>query len=74
MNLTRMFAILATLLLLAIPNAEARDRYEPTWESLDQRPLPVWFTDAKFGIFIHWGVYSVPSWGAKRKVRGVVLA
>jgi len=36
--------------------------YEPNWESLDTRPTPAWFTDAKFGIFIHWGVYSVPAW------------
>ena len=33
----------------------------PTWESLDQHQTPSWFEDAKFGIFIHWGVYSVPS-------------
>ena len=39
--------------------------YEPTWESIDQRPNPQWFEDAKFGIFVHWGVYSVPSWGPK---------
>jgi len=39
--------------------------YEPTWESLDQRPNPQWFEDGKFGIFIHWGVYSVPSWAPK---------
>jgi alpha-L-fucosidase len=36
--------------------------YQPTWESVDQRPIPAWFGDAKFGIFIHWGVYSVPSY------------
>ncbi|MCX6620229.1 MAG: alpha-L-fucosidase, partial [Acidobacteria bacterium] len=36
--------------------------YQPTWESVDSRPIPGWFTDAKFGIFIHWGVYSVPSY------------
>ena len=36
--------------------------YQPTWESLDKRPLPAWFNEAKFGIFIHWGVYSVPAW------------
>ena len=28
-------------------------------------PIPQWYKDAKFGIFIHWGVYSVPSWGKK---------
>ncbi|MBE0649009.1 MAG: alpha-L-fucosidase [Bacteroidales bacterium] len=36
--------------------------YDTTWESLDSRPIPGWFTDARFGIFIHWGVYSVPAW------------
>ena len=41
--------------------------YQPKWESLDTRPTPQWFLDAKFGIFIHWGVYSVPSWGPKEK-------
>ncbi len=35
--------------------------YEATWESLDSRPLPQWYDDAKIGIFIHWGVFSVPS-------------
>ena len=37
--------------------------YSPTWESLDSRPIPQWFQDAKFGIFLHWGLYSVPAWG-----------
>jgi alpha-L-fucosidase len=36
--------------------------YRATWESIDKRPTPAWFTDAKFGIFIHWGVYSVPAY------------
>ncbi|XP_076804146.1 alpha-L-fucosidase-like [Clavelina lepadiformis] len=35
--------------------------YQPTWDSLDSRPLPAWYDEAKFGIFIHWGVFSVPS-------------
>ena len=35
--------------------------YQPTWESLDSRPLPAWYDDVKLGIFIHWGVFSVPS-------------
>jgi alpha-L-fucosidase len=37
-------------------------KYDSSWESLDSRPIPGWFEDAKFGIFIHWGVYSVPAW------------
>ncbi|XP_014230544.1 alpha-L-fucosidase [Trichogramma pretiosum] len=40
-------------------------KYEPNWNSLDSRPLPSWFDDAKFGIFIHWGVFSVPSFGSE---------
>ena len=36
--------------------------YEPTLESLNRHPLPEWYADAKLGIFIHWGLYSVPGW------------
>lgn len=43
------------------------ERYKASWDSLDKRANPQWFEDAKFGIFIHWGVYSVPSWGEKTK-------
>lgn len=39
--------------------------YQPNWESLDTRPTPQWWKDAKFGIFIHWGVYAVPGWSPK---------
>jgi alpha-L-fucosidase len=38
-------------------------KYQPTWNSLDTRPLPQWYDQVKFGIFMHWGVYSVPSFG-----------
>ncbi|MEV3856339.1 alpha-L-fucosidase [Streptomyces sp. NPDC050095] len=36
--------------------------YQPTEESLSGHQAPYWFHAAKFGIFIHWGVYSVPAW------------
>jgi alpha-L-fucosidase len=36
--------------------------YEPTWESVSTHPLPDWYDDAKLGIFLHWGIYSVPGW------------
>lgn len=45
----------------------AQKQYEANWESIDSRPVPGWFTDAKFGIFIHWGVYSVPAWAPAGK-------
>lgn len=57
---------LLLLLLLTLPcRARRAPRYDPTWESLDSRPLPAWFDQAKFGIFIHWGVFSVPSFGSE---------
>ncbi|MCX4820829.1 alpha-L-fucosidase [Streptomyces sp. NBC_01142] len=36
--------------------------YQPTDASLNTHQAPYWFQDVKFGIFIHWGVYSVPAW------------
>ncbi|WP_189491453.1 alpha-L-fucosidase [Streptomyces antnestii] len=39
--------------------------YEPTLASLNSHPTPGWFNDDKFGIFIHWGAYSVPAWGPR---------
>jgi alpha-L-fucosidase len=53
-----------SLLLLTTPLAAfgQSKQYQADWQSLDQRPVPQWFDDAKFGIFIHWGVYSVPAY------------
>jgi len=59
--------LVAALLGCGLTSLTAQTRYEPKWESLDKRPAPEWFLDAKFGIFIHWGVYSVPSWGPPRQ-------
>ena len=50
-----------TIGALLIAQQETRNDYEPNWESLETHPTPEWFEDGKFGIFIHWGVYSVPS-------------
>jgi alpha-L-fucosidase len=55
------FAIMIFPALTIALQARAQN-YQPTWESLDQRPTPQWFDEAKFGIFIHWGVYSVPAY------------
>uniref|UniRef100_A0A8D0GGJ7 Alpha-L-fucosidase n=1 Tax=Sphenodon punctatus TaxID=8508 RepID=A0A8D0GGJ7_SPHPU len=57
--------ILPLLALLLVPPQGSSARYDPTWESLDSRPLPTWFDEVKFGIFIHWGVFSVPSFGSE---------
>lgn len=54
----------ALLLILLFHRANAQN-FQPNWNSLDQRPVPEWWQDGKFGIFIHWGVYSVPGFTAK---------
>lgn len=40
-------------------------RFQPNWNDLDKRPLPEWYDRAKIGIFLHWGVYAVPSFGSE---------
>ena len=40
-----------------------RSAFEPTWDSLLHYQVPEWILDAKFGIYAHWGVYSVPAFG-----------
>ncbi|MBR4391877.1 MAG: alpha-L-fucosidase [Bacteroidales bacterium] len=53
------------LLSLAFVATSFRAQVLPTWESINQRGYPQWFSDAKLGIFIHWGVYSVPAFASK---------
>jgi alpha-L-fucosidase len=40
-------------------------KFEPNWASLQGYTIPEWYKDAKFGIFIHWGVYAVPAFGSE---------
>ncbi len=53
--------LLIILSFIIIGQSFGQKKYEPNWESIDSRPMPQWYTDAKFGIFIHWGIYSVPA-------------
>lgn len=39
--------------------------FRPDWKSLSNYKIPEWYQDAKFGIFVHWGVYSVPAYGSE---------
>ena len=61
------FVCLAFCLLCVSAKAEetiAQGPYEPEWPSLlSHEEAPEWFRDAKFGIYFHWGVYSVPAFG-----------
>ncbi|KAL8601465.1 hypothetical protein ACOMHN_000407 [Nucella lapillus] len=57
-----MTMIICVLMIFVLTSCSAK-RYEPNWASLDSRPLPAWYDDSKIGIFLHWGVFSVPSYG-----------
>jgi len=46
---------------LSTARLHAQQAYAPTWDSLGKHPDPAWFSDAKFGIYCHWGIYSVPA-------------
>ena len=62
-NGVAMKQICIIILLITSISAFSEDKYESHWTSIDTRETPEWFVDAKFGIFVHWGLYSVPAWG-----------
>ena len=39
--------------------------YEGTWDSVSTHVVPDWYDDAKLGVFVHWGLYSVPGWAPR---------
>lgn len=54
-----------TLFFSIIGDVTVLSAVVPTWDELDARPLPAWYDQAKFGIFIHWGLFSVPAYGSE---------
>ena len=63
------------LLLLMSQCTQVQEAYQPTWESLEKaNPAPEWFKDAKFGIYFHWGVYSVPAFSNEWYPRNMYIA
>ncbi|XP_018566616.1 alpha-L-fucosidase [Anoplophora glabripennis] len=60
-----LLTLTASVLSSTVFTQDDETKYSPTWDSLDDRPLPSWYDEAKFGIFIHWGVFSVPSFGSE---------
>ena len=66
MKIIQSLALTIGLAMVLISCSTKEDReisYQPTWESLKSHPVPEWLQDAKFGIYAHWGVYSVPAFG-----------
>lgn len=48
----------------SVSSPKGTEVFQPNWENIAENyEFPQWFSDAKFGIFIHWGVYAVPAFG-----------
>ena len=59
--------------LAEIDRVIAQGPYQDNWESLGAFQPPQWYRDAKFGIFIHWGIYSVPAFGSEWYSRNMYI-
>ena len=53
--------IVGVMILAGVAGATEQKKYEASWDSLAKYEVPKWYQDAKFGIWPHWGVYSVPA-------------
>ena len=60
--------------LQRVDSVDNEGPFRPDWESLSKYETPEWYRDAKFGIFIHWGVYSVPAFGSEWYPRNMYRA
>lgn len=67
MNLKSIFMACLLAGLLFSSGARAQAPYQATWESLDKHQIPQWYDDAKIGLSMHWGVYSVPAWAPREQ-------
>lgn len=56
---------------LEIKDTVENGPFRAEWKSLEEYSVPRWYEDAKFGIFIHWGVYSVPAFGTEWYARNM---
>lgn len=61
--------VIALLMLLAhfTNYGQKSETSKEKWAAVNSHPYPKWFSDAKLGIFIHWGLYSVPAWSGKEQ-------
>ena len=55
------FSITGLIFLVSISSPSLAQKFDSSWESLQQYQCPEWFRDAKLGIFLHWGPHSVPA-------------
>jgi len=70
-----MYCVLSCLILIVSfssgTQAAQSNAFEPAWESLSKQPIPEWLMDAKFGVYTHWGVFSVPAHGGPDYIKNL---
>ncbi|MDL2301700.1 alpha-L-fucosidase [Lachnospiraceae bacterium OttesenSCG-928-D06] len=59
--------------LQEIEEVISKGKYKDNWDSLAGRDMPKWMKEGKFGIFIHWGIYSVPAFGSEWYSRNMYI-
>ncbi len=57
--------VLLLVFVFVLVSVSSAQQVEPNWKSINQRGYPQWFADARLGIFVHWGLYSVPAYAGK---------
>jgi len=62
MNRRTFHRVLAGAAALCTFKGEEPGHFRATWDSIQTHTVPSWYNNAKLGIFIHWGLYSVPAW------------
>src|SRR5690348_2286572 len=62
-----------TRILAAVEKGRTDGPFRPDWASLQTYKTPPWYGDAKFGIFIHWGLYSLPAFGSEWYSRNMYI-
>ena len=64
------FTVLCVVVAFAA-GCSTQEKFESNWDSLSKQPIPEWLKDAKFGVYTHWGVYSVPAHGGPDYVKNL---
>ncbi|MCD6353918.1 MAG: alpha-L-fucosidase, partial [Prolixibacteraceae bacterium] len=60
--------------VIAQQNYDWQRTYSPQWDELKTKPIPEWMLDAKFGVYTHWGIFSVPAHGGPDYVKNLYKA
>ena len=74
-NIFYLLLILLLMISLPVDYVKAQSKtvtYKPTVASLEKHKVPDWYNNAKLGIFIHWGLYSVPAWAPVKAQMGTM--